>query len=90
MTTLAHLKVQAATIYLAYSAPFYLLSLLTHSNLQIERMMEVGEDTEYEQTAMRVALNSEGGKKIENLVRGKIHHLKVLVSQSSRSFIEGS
>lgn len=52
--------------------------------------MEVGEDTEYEQTAMRMALNSEGGKKMEDLVRGKVHNLKVLVSQGSRSFIEGS
>lgn len=42
-------------------------------------MMEVGEDSEYEQTAIRVALNSEGGKKMEDLVYGKLRHLKVFM-----------
>lgn len=59
-----------------------LLSVLTPLNLQLEHMVEIGEDTEYEQTAMRVALNSEGGKKMEDLVSGKIRHLKVFVGLS--------
>ena len=55
-----------------------MLSFFTYYlRLQIEHMMDVGEDTEYEQTAMRVALNSEGGKRMEDLVSGKIRHLKV-------------
>ena len=60
----------------------YAISFFTYLSLQIEHMMEVGEDTEYEQTAMRVALNSGGGKRMEDLVSGKIRHLKVLICGS--------
>ena len=40
-------------------------------------MLEVGEDTQYEPTAMRVAINSVGGRKVADLVSGKFRQLKV-------------
>lgn len=46
-------------------------------NCQIEVMLDPGEDTDYEQSPMRTALNTAGGSKVFNLVGSKTRHLKV-------------
>lgn len=54
----------------------------TPFSLQIDHMMDVGGENEHERTAMRVALDSEDGKRMEDLVSGKIRQLKVLLGLS--------